>query len=442
MCIRDRIFRTRWSAINAGALTTHIGLLLLTGGSLWYFGTKTEGDILLRTPRIAVRAEMEGTKRVIAELPAVADTDGSRLPGRLAAMLDVEVLKADAASADVRVRVGGIEPRPITLTAGDWQPLGAGLEIGLVTYPAQQYFYDSESPAFYVRNTNTAEEVVAEIDGLPIYREHYPPDVGVLHDTRGIAVPVRRERPEMTVLGLTIPTGWLEPWHMPVDVPADGLPFALRVTAYVPFIAGLQPVTDADGTVRRRPVLLPREGRRADIAPRGLSAIRVEITGQGEHAGWSESRWCMFSSYPDIDANPIRIDVPGEETTWELIYSRKRHAIGAALTGRSLNVTYFPGKRGIESFHSDFEILADGAAEAINAKVSTNHTLELGPWTLFQSGYSGNDHWRYTILGVGNRNGIGVMNVGWILVTLGCLYAFYVKPLLLRRASSARRDAA
>jgi hypothetical protein len=41
--------RTRWNRLNAGALTAHLGLLLLSVGALAYFGTKVEGDVLLQS---------------------------------------------------------------------------------------------------------------------------------------------------------------------------------------------------------------------------------------------------------------------------------------------------------------------------------------------------------------------------------------------------------
>jgi hypothetical protein len=44
----------------------------------------------------------------------------------------------------------------------------------------------------------------------------------------------------------------------------------------------------------------------------------------------------------------------------------------------------------------------------------------------------------YTGLGVGNRHGVGTMLLGSVLTVLGTLWAFYVKPLILRRRLGAR----
>ena len=41
----------------------------------------------------------------------------------------------------------------------------------------------------------------------------------------------------------------------------------------------------------------------------------------------------------------------------------------------------------------------------------------------------------FTVLGVGNRNGVWTMLAGCILSVVGMIYAFYVKPMLKRSAS-------
>ena len=38
----------------------------------------------------------------------------------------------------------------------------------------------------------------------------------------------------------------------------------------------------------------------------------------------------------------------------------------------------------------------------------------------------------YTVLGVGNRNGVHVQLTGCIIAVLGMIYAFYIKPVIKR----------
>ncbi|MFN4244087.1 MAG: hypothetical protein ACK4PI_12730 [Tepidisphaerales bacterium] len=60
--------------------------------------------------------------------------------------------------------------------------------------------------------------------------------------------------------------------------------------------------------------------------------------------------------------------------------------------------------------------------------------LNLGDtyWTLFQAQWDPNGQ-RFTVLGVGNRPGVWVMTAGSVIMTVGLLYAFYAKPLIIRR---------
>ena len=39
----------------------------------------------------------------------------------------------------------------------------------------------------------------------------------------------------------------------------------------------------------------------------------------------------------------------------------------------------------------------------------------------------------YTVLGVGNRNGVYTQLLGCVIAVVGMIYAFYVKPLIKRR---------
>ncbi|MBT7351028.1 MAG: hypothetical protein HN811_01060 [Phycisphaerae bacterium] len=39
------------------------------------------------------------------------------------------------------------------------------------------------------------------------------------------------------------------------------------------------------------------------------------------------------------------------------------------------------------------------------------------------------------MLGVGNRNGVWMMLAGCVLSVIGMIYAFYVKPMIKRRAA-------
>lgn len=179
------------------------------------------------------------------------------------------------------------------------------------------------------------------------------------------------------------------------------------------------------------PVVEPLERRRPNIASRSMSAVRMKLTPKGGNEADAVTRWCMFSQYPLAEPHPIQVRIPGMDDTYEIIYSRLERDLGTTIIPGKLSVTFFPGRRNVESWRSDFLVKADDGSLMPGA-VYTNQTCSVGEWTLFQSGAAG-DHWSFTILGVGNRRGIYPMLIGCVLVTIGCLYAFYIKPILINR---------
>jgi hypothetical protein len=186
------------------------------------------------------------------------------------------------------------------------------------------------------------------------------------------------------------------------------------------------------GRERHIPVVQSLDTRRPNLSPRSMSAIRLKFTGRGEHAGWSDTRWCTFSQYSTVDARPITVALPNGEA-WEVKYSRARVPLDATVAPGKLSVKLFPGGRSVDSWKSEFRV-DDGAADGPRVgTVATNETYPIGHWTLYQSGAS-QDHWSYTILGVGNRRGIWPMTLGCIMITLGSFFAFYIKPIIRRRA--------
>lgn len=186
-------------------------------------------------------------------------------------------------------------------------------------------------------------------------------------------------------------------------------------------------------SVDSQPLVEPLEARRPGLG-RQPSAIRVKLTGRGPNKGWTESRWIAFTSFPEDQPTPAIVRGP-DGADWELLYTREPVKLGATLGARALRVNFFPGRHSANTWRSDFLVEQSGGAVA-DAHVETNVTATIAGWTLFQSG-AAQDNWSFTILGVGNRRGIYTMTMGCVLITLGCLYAFYVKPILKKRQAEA-----
>jgi len=184
------------------------------------------------------------------------------------------------------------------------------------------------------------------------------------------------------------------------------------------------------------PIVEPLDRRRPNLGARAASAIRVQFNGRDSLAGKQTTRWISFSQYPHVDARPIRFTMPGDAREWEATYSRMRHDLGVQIVPGKLSVTFFPGRENVESWRSDFMVSSTGENSSRPGAVYTNQTHVAGDWTFFQSG-AARDHWSYTILGVGNRNGINAMLIGCVLITVGALFSFYIKPIIRRRMVAA-----
>jgi hypothetical protein len=655
----------RVNLMNIGVLTVHSGLLLLVGGSAWYFSQKIEGDVLLRCPRVEVLnlSGAGGERPLGAILAERGETWAQNIPffGGVV-MLRVEEVRGagprPVSEATVQVQVGAQTPQLVRLTADDPGPaqLNDRLGLRLVTFPPETKFYDVEHAALFVRKVGEGSSpLMFPLEGLPLHRERYTSDGAPLRDSVGREVASKRFWPHIPLpFGLSLPTGWFEPWRLPLEIDSPPLPFRIQVTGYVPYRAGMvrravpggandgptleytlrlpqrtireplfaldpvgamsreaalefrwaadaaardamlaplagaheltievrdppvrrtvaveagqtiavegtcyeltidsltpewelaspqlrgavspvanvrvacgeqhftrsvierfpdvsQDVDDhgerhasalldenlslryrtsgggqmmivagpglepelgiffAEGGVSRiplvegqevsftsgvrftldrllargrsvwEPIIEPLEFRRPGM-DRQFSAIRLRLSGRGSEGEWTQTEWCPFTHYAHMDWLPyypvrgVSFQAPGDQGTWELVYSRVPHALDAALTARKLTVAKFPGQNNALTWRSDF-VVSQAGGLPWEGMTETNVTQKVGRWTLFQSG-ADSDHWAYTVLGVGNRRGIWPMVLGCVLIPLGSLYAFYVKPAIRRR---------
>jgi len=451
--------RVHWDWQRAGAIIVHAGLLLLTGGALWYFGKKVEGDVLLQSPRIELLSRSGPSTGVFAQFLAEKGQQWSEFMPFFGGEVKLEVLDVTgrpgqpASSARVRVQVASQTAQELDVPADDGAgvPVNPQLALRLRSFPPTDRFYDRELAALYLRNVQSGEMYALDLPQLPVHRERYLDQGYTLRDRFGTAIPSKRTEPAVRIGAYELLTGWIERWRMPIDLPVPGeVPFQVQVTGYVPYIAALVPPARAGIPVTTEmsiepvvPVIEALDLRRPSLG-RDASAIRVQLVGRGEKRDWSLSRWCQFSPYPrmtdgprGLNATPVAVRLPAPDgTTWEIIYSRHEHDLAAQLAGGKLSVQHYPGRRRVESWRTDAWSWQQAGDAPEPLAVFTNNIHRLGHWYLFQSGASP-DGWSWTILGVGNRQGIWPMLLGCLLVIGGCAYSFYLKPILLRRLRAA-----
>lgn len=183
------------------------------------------------------------------------------------------------------------------------------------------------------------------------------------------------------------------------------------------------------------PVVVPKRNRRSlmDVR-RQHSAIRLLL--RSKNGDWHKHVWVPFSMYNTdnfLDREPpLVVDgIPGLGSV-SFIYGRAMRALPTAMTLEQLKTDLYPGEQQASEWTSHFRYRDPQTGQVRKGKAYLNNTYTIGDWTFYQARASG-DHKSWTILGVGNRLGVWTMLIGCTLISVGMVYAFGVKPVLIRR---------
>jgi hypothetical protein len=92
-------------------------------------------------------------------------------------------------------------------------------------------------------------------------------------------------------------------------------------------------------------------------------------------------------------------------------------------------------------FRSTLE-MTDPEGRTQTAVASLNEPIyyDRGAWIFFQAGYDPDG--QSSTIGVGNRPGVMVMLLGCVMIVSGLLYAFYVKPIVVKRMKAGALERA
>lgn len=179
-------------------------------------------------------------------------------------------------------------------------------------------------------------------------------------------------------------------------------------------------------------VIPPRNRRSLQSVRRGESLIRVVLT--GKDGKWTKRVWVPFSIYnTDHDGTrpTVASDIPGVGDV-RLVYGRTKRILPGRLALERLHTEYYPGRQQASMWSSYFRQQDLETGVVLQSKAWLNNTARVGEWTLFQS-QAPADGKSWTVLGVGNRQGVYSMGFGCLLITLGMIYAWTVKPILVER---------
>ncbi len=199
-----------------------------------------------------------------------------------------------------------------------------------------------------------------------------------------------------------------------------------------------------------RPAIVPRSLRQPmQSVGAAMSLLAVEVDD-----GTNRQRvWLPFNQYVFPDAGyayaerfqygsyaPQTVAL-SDGRTLELLYSRQRRYLPAAVALERFVLETHPGGQRERDFISLVRFW-DGRENRWSPirEVRSNHPAQFGGLWFYQAEWDPRNE-ALTVLGVGNREGIGTMLLGILLSIAGMTYSFYVKPQITRRTAGGNRIA-
>lgn len=187
-----------------------------------------------------------------------------------------------------------------------------------------------------------------------------------------------------------------------------------------------------------------------------LLPVDLEMPLPGQDTPWRQRVWLTHMRYPTFPDGPMRpetLTVPGLGAV-EIAFSRKRQLLPFALSLEAFEMQPYEGTDIPRDYLATLNMVDmvnhQAVGEPVVGVARLNNPLVYHGIKLSQVGWDpGNkadpnrlakddqgryvNQQRFTIMGVGNNVGIRVIFIGGCLISLGIPWAFYVKPLLLRR---------
>jgi hypothetical protein len=247
------------------------------------------------------------------------------------------------------------------------------------------------------------------------------------------------------------------------DVPSGKLELELNMTRVDPETGESTPakvdidITRHDNVIRGDWVQsVPPEQRDEEQARAGMFQVVTINVRRGE---WNQLLHVPFTLWPDqMEWQPAAVTVPGIADPVRFQLANTRRSFPARVRLDDFVLVPYAGDFTETSMMRDFKskLTVDPlGGEPGGATVSLNypHYFDVprpGPvgsllpdesWLLFQSQWDPEDQ-AFTVLGVANRPGILTMTVGCVMITLGLIWAFYVKPVIINRRKAQALAAA
>ncbi len=209
-----------------------------------------------------------------------------------------------------------------------------------------------------------------------------------------------------------------------------------------------------------KPMVVPQAQRQRD-ARELFSMMRLTVPAGGAAGAKESSAWLTyhpwaFDSERDVLRRywltPTTVRLP-DGSELEVLFSRQRLPLPAPVALESFvlatNIGGFSGDT--SSIRNYTSVVRFGGAPGADGRptwsapepLSVNEPVERDGYWFFQSQWDPPDEARqggmasaglnYTVLGVGNRNGVWIQLAGCVIACAGMAWAFYVKPVIKRR---------
>jgi hypothetical protein len=181
---------------------------------------------------------------------------------------------------------------------------------------------------------------------------------------------------------------------------------------------------------------IPSNLRDRDLGAAGvMQIVKVRLT-SGE---WSRELFVPFEQWAaDVLWQGEQILIPGARAPLELRIGNTVRGMPARIRLDRFEVTPYPGGDvSASSIMRDFKshlTISDrsGKTEQGEAHMNNPFYFDNGTWLFYQAQWDPEGQ-TFTVLGVGNRPGVWTMTLGCIMIGVGLLWAFYLKPIIIRR---------
>ncbi len=197
-----------------------------------------------------------------------------------------------------------------------------------------------------------------------------------------------------------------------------------------------------------RPRIVPPTQRQSQQG-KAQSLVRVEIS---DGKGPVQSMWLPFHQYAFRDAEraqpgrfryfPQRLRL-ADGSTMEVLYGRWRDRLPEPVALDKFVLKTYPGGDRPSDYVSMVRFKRDGKLWPADhsLEVRSNTPRQHGDFWYFQSMWDPGTQC-HTVLGVGNRVGVHWMLAGVCISIFGMIYAFYIKPGIIRRRKQRALDEA